>query len=617
MKKIFTLILFVLVSLVVFSQSPEGFSYQAIVRDTENNLITNQTIGIQLNILQYSESGSSVYTETQTPATNSNGLFSIEIGTGTSSDDMSTIDWSDGPYYIKTEIDIEGGVNYTITGISQLLSVPYALHAKTAESYNEIDGDITNELQVISISNDTIYLTDGGFVKIPDRRLLFDTLASSIFIDTSSVDISKYDFVIGSTHLNDLGKIEHDNKLFFDKSKGAFRAGGVEGSEWDENNRGEYSIALGKNGKASGDNSVALGNTNIVQGENSIAFGIGNNVLKNLSQAIGVCNYTHNDYAIALGSMNAVAADNAAAFGISNIIQGYYGVAIGLGNRVSDTLSVAIGQYNETYAEFSVAMGNNLKTYSGHEIVLGRYNTSYTPISQNDWDEADPLFTLGNGTVQESSNALTIYKNGKMNINDAYDMPIADGTAGQVMTTNGVGVVSWSDGVATYEIGDFVHGGIVIWLDETGQHGLVCAKEDQSTSVRWYAGTGDYTMAMGDGPLSGKANTTIIIASQGYGDGSTYAARVCNELQITENGKTYGDWYLPSKHELNLIYQNKAIVNTVSTENGGSALEEDIYWSSTEFNSGTSAWAQYFLDGFQVSDYNKGNSFNVRAVRAF
>ncbi|MBN2682579.1 MAG: hypothetical protein JXR58_08725, partial [Bacteroidales bacterium] len=119
----------------IFAQSPEKISYQAVIRNSDNNLVTNQSIGMQISILQGAAEGSSVYTETITPLTNANGLVSIEIGTGTTSDDFSSIDWANGPYFIKTETDIEGGTNYTISGISQLLSVPYALHAKTAETF--------------------------------------------------------------------------------------------------------------------------------------------------------------------------------------------------------------------------------------------------------------------------------------------------------------------------------------------------------------------------------------------------------------------------------------------------------------------------------------------------
>ena len=113
------------------AQPPEKMSYQAVIRDADNSLVTNHAVGMRISILQGSTTGTVVYTETQTPASNANGLVSIEIGGGTG---FNTIDWSNGPYYIKTETDPGGSTNYTITGTSQLLSVPYALHAKTAEN---------------------------------------------------------------------------------------------------------------------------------------------------------------------------------------------------------------------------------------------------------------------------------------------------------------------------------------------------------------------------------------------------------------------------------------------------------------------------------------------------
>jgi len=192
------------------------------------------------------------------------------------------------------------------------------------------------------------------------------------------------------------------------------------------------------------------------------------------------------------------------------------------------------------------------------------------------------------------------------------------GTANQVLKMNAAGTATeWGNAVTTYQVGDFAQGGIVFWVDETGQHGLVCAKEDQSSDIRWYAGTYTNTMAKGDGPLSGEMNTAIIIANQGYGDGNSYAARVCNELQITEGGKTYGNWYLPSKEELNLMYLNKATINATATANGGSnfASGSAYYWSSTE-DDNEYTWDQDFDNGQQIPSH-KFISDNIRAIRAF
>ena len=132
MKTTFTLLAAVLLTASVFAQSPEKMSYQAIIRNSNDALVTNTQIGMQISILQGTTDGTLVYTETQTPTTNANGLVSIEIGGEASFD---AIDWANGPYFIKTETDPTGGEAYTITGTSQLLSVPYALCAKTAESF--------------------------------------------------------------------------------------------------------------------------------------------------------------------------------------------------------------------------------------------------------------------------------------------------------------------------------------------------------------------------------------------------------------------------------------------------------------------------------------------------
>lgn len=115
------------------AQVPEKMSYQAIVRNNSGQILTNQSIGIRASILQGSPAGAAVYSERLTGNTNINGLITMELGTGTVlSGNFSTIDWSTGNYYLKTETDPTGGTTYTITGTSQLLSVPYAMYAKTA-----------------------------------------------------------------------------------------------------------------------------------------------------------------------------------------------------------------------------------------------------------------------------------------------------------------------------------------------------------------------------------------------------------------------------------------------------------------------------------------------------
>ncbi len=137
MKKFFVAVSAILLSVNLWAQAPQSFSYQAVVRGAKNELVANKPVGMKISLLHGSEKGKAVYVETHKPTSNDNGLVSIAIGGGTkdaSSNAFASIDWSKGPYFVQTETDVSGGTNYSLTSVSQLLSVPYAMYAKTAES---------------------------------------------------------------------------------------------------------------------------------------------------------------------------------------------------------------------------------------------------------------------------------------------------------------------------------------------------------------------------------------------------------------------------------------------------------------------------------------------------
>lgn len=376
MKKLFTIFAIVLLNVGVFAQAPLRFSYQAIIRDGDNALVASTTIGMQISIMKRSSMGDMipVYVETQTTTTNVNGLVTIEIGLYGDVAIIDMIDWSDGPYFLKTETDPTGGTNYTIIGTSQFLSVPYALHAKTAETLNT---------PYLSMENDPIYQD---------------------------------------------------------------------------------------------------------------------------SQA---ANITYNDIT-KLGNLSGV----------------------------------------------------NTGDQDGSETKL----TAGTKIS-----------VTGSGTTASPY---------VINATATVAIPFA--------------------------IGDSYGGGIIFWLDATGQHGLIAATADQSTGIRWWDGPMKYTGTEGDGLYAGVMNTAMIVALH-MADNQTFtnnfAAKFCADYSVTDGGVTYGDWYLPSKYELNLLYTQKATV-------GGFA--DAIYWSSTEDHS-YSACIQYFDTGATSGGSGSGKLqiFFVRAIRAF
>lgn len=174
--------------------------------------------------------------------------------------------------------------------------------------------------------------------------------------------------------------------------------------------------------------------------------------------------------------------------------------------------------------------------------------------------------------------------------------------------------------VQKYSVGDFAHGGIVFYVDESGQHGLVCSKKDQSTSlgVYWNQGINKPSQALGDGIYAGKANTLLIIAANvALGEHlNTYAARLCNEYKVKEGATIYGDWYLPSMEELMLMYRHREAINATASANFGSSFSNGDYWSSTEY---TTTHARYlsFDSGNKNITSKFGNKLRVRAIRSF
>ena len=162
MKKIFTLIIIVLCATTLFAQAPEKFTYQAVVRNASNSLVANAPVGVRVSILQGSASGSAVYVETQTATTNANGLVTLSIGGGNAQQGaFADIDWANGPFFLKSETDPNGGSNYSITTTQQMLSVPYALYAKEAGNIPTVPANVS------AFTNDAGYITAQDIPEVP------------------------------------------------------------------------------------------------------------------------------------------------------------------------------------------------------------------------------------------------------------------------------------------------------------------------------------------------------------------------------------------------------------------------------------------------------------------
>ena len=282
---------------------------------------------------------------------------------------------------------------------------------------------------------------------------------------------------------------------------------------------------------------------------------------------------------------------------------GTYSTATGFSTIASQGYSTALGYFTTASGVASTAMGNQTTAKAFGSVSIGSLNDftdSPDPLNPN---PTDRIFQIGNGFGFFPGNAMTVLRNGNVGIGTTnphasaqldvssttkgFLPPRMDSTqrnaiisppAGLIIyntTTNGL--ESWN-GTKWYStvhfIGENYGGGIVFYVYDGGLHGLISSTVDQITGIVWHNGVFRITGTTGDGLGAGAMNTTMIVATQmaDYQVG-TFAAKLCADYSVTVGGITFGDWYLPSKYELNLLYLQKIVV-------GGFATAP--YWSSSE-----------------------------------
>jgi hypothetical protein len=178
LRQVGTLLLYA-ISLTLSSQTiPQGISYQAVALDPNGHPvigvdptgqpIENAEINVRIAVLDGTPTGPVLYEEQHTVLTDQYGLFTLTIGEGlVASGAFNAIDWASDKKYLQTKLDLQRTGNFILAGVQQLMSVPYAFVAQSAIDKDDADSDPSNELQTLSRSNDTLYLTNGGAVVLP------------------------------------------------------------------------------------------------------------------------------------------------------------------------------------------------------------------------------------------------------------------------------------------------------------------------------------------------------------------------------------------------------------------------------------------------------------------
>jgi hypothetical protein len=678
MKRNYTLLLFLLATVSILAQTPEKMSYQLVLRDASNTLLTNQLVGIQISILQTTNTGSAVYTETQTATTNINGLVSLEIGTGASSNDFSAIDWSAGPYFIKTATDANGGSNYSIIGTSQLMSVPYALYAKTSGSSTPglqgepgIQGDqgepgIQGPPGADGATGSYVDLTTDqtiGGTKTFSKDLIVNGLligkgagtGSGIAIGNGALPVSTANgnIAVGASALA-VNTSGYTNIAVgwsaLTKNKGGVDNIAIGTQALYRSESGHYNVVIGQEAMAyntSGIQNTAVGmatmSTNTIGGQNTAlgynanvgadnltnATVIGNQAIVDASNKVQIGNNAVN--AVQLGTGSNVTLQT----GLVKITGGTPGVGKVLTSDATGLASwadAATGTDNQTAAEVPSNLTGNIEA-TNVDAAIAELEAEKAPL-------ASPTFT---GSI----------------ITPALQVTGGSPEAGKVLTSDADGLASWeeapggqSSGTTT---GDMQYWNGTAWV-------VVAATPNEGAALQMISGVptwvgGALPATVGDLRAGGVVfwvdpadNTHGLVCA--LSDDANLVEWGCYNLDLPNVpnvpynggnpvglGAEIGDGESNTNSiladcssapaalaarsfgsewflpSINELNQMYIHKTTLEAVAGFSAFSND-YWSSTEFDYYDSAWEQNFVVGYR-DNFNKFNTRAVRAVRAF
>ncbi len=364
---------------------------------------------------------------------------------------------------------------------------------------------------------------------------------------------------------------------------------------------GDFSTAMGRSTTASGFSSTAMGYATKASGQHSTAMGSGPTASGPRSTA--------------MGSLTTASGFSSTAMGSNTTASGNYSTAMGINTTASGNYSTAMGETTTASGYASTAMGVYTTAPSFAEAAVGLFSTTYTPAGITTWNTADRLFVVGNGTgAGARSNALTITKDGTMNINDAYDMPNTDGAANEVLTTDGFGTASWA---APADDGDWVVSGNNMYNSTSGNVGVGDATPDGKLEVRqtttsdifnlYDNNTNIFTVQDGGNVGIGSGNTNSARLFVDAGSNVTYNQRM--SFSKTGTGSMYG------------VYNNVArtssggltygMYNRVTNDGGSSATDgyyTQVDGTSTGTKYGVRSYA-YTGNGTRWAAYFVGNSY--------
>lgn len=644
MKSFLSLFLIMLLAVGAYAQVPNLINYQAVVRNSTGVVVQNQMVGVKVTILAGSTSGPAVFSETHAPTTNTYGLINIKIGAGTNfGPQLSSIVWSADDYFMKVEIDPFGGTSYSITTTSQLISVPYALHAKTVEQNDDADADPGNEYNNMGQLNGTdLEITDGGGTITVDLSSLEDdadpdptneiqTINKFGNIITLSLGGGAVTDEVNDADANPANELNTGFNLV-GTTLSITDAGGTQSVNLstvagDPNTTNELNTsatlvgstlnitdpggtlsvnlsALGNDADANPANELnssatLVGSTlNITDAGGTISVSLaalGNDADANPTNEIQTLSLVGNNLTISSGNTVALPANT----------DGQTLSLVGSNLTISGGNSVTLPADSD--GQTLTLVGSNLTISGGNTVTLGGGTDSQTlTLVGSDLSISNGnTITLPSGGTD--SQTLSIIGN-NITISGGNTIAIPADTDDQTLSLSGADLTIAGGNTVTlplqtHFIGEHFGGGIVVWVDSTGQHGLIAATANVGGTTI-FENTPNSLTVVASSFTNGQANTTALVAVVG----EYPAAMACDAYA----GGGFTDWYLPAAYELELLAMSNYVMGT------SAMTAVNYYWSSTQ-DSGSAGFNAYRVRNvnFDLSSNSDSNLYLVRPMRKF
>ncbi len=552
MKKLFLFIFIFFINLHANAQT--GIFFQAIARDINTNPAKDRKIYVQSNIIQSSPTGTIVLIEEYQTFTDAFGIFNILVGSGNrvggTVTGLSTIDWSKGPYYLNLKIVITPvGVGAGWDHTKEWVDIGTTIFGTVPFAlYSANTANINEKLNAA----DTTKMLE-PYAKGKAVQILSTTVDTKLATKDTSAMLAPY------------AKLSYNLDSNFLKKQIASLLGPSDTIKYTKQIFTDSALLKKMN----------VFDTSIYAKQ---AF-------------VDAANYTQ---------QKLVETSMQSKFNLADTIQ-YTKKAYTDSALITKltTTGTAASLTNFPILNQNTTGNAATATYAGN--ITATINTTLTSLSN--------LNTVGTITNGVWNGTIIDIAHGGTGLSTA-------GRTGQVLATATDGSLTWTSlttQTATHSIGESFGGGIVFYVWDNGRHGLIAATSNLSfggTSFFTWGPTANYVMAIRNGINAGMSNTERIIMKQGAGVG-TYAAMVAAHYQFNGNGwNGYGDWYLPSLYELQLLFKQKLVV--------GGFTNTTYVWSSTEADDKTAYTINFFsTTGTVQAEAKNLNPRSVRAIRSF